>query len=61
MKTAFEQSIIYGPEARKFVVIFDMENFSMKQYAQRPAAELVISIFQTYSANYPEVFIYIFN
>lgn len=58
MKIAFEQSKTYGPEARKFIVIFDMENFSMKQYAYRPAAELVINIFQMYSLNYPEILKY---
>lgn len=64
MKIASEQSKTYGnPEARKFVVIFDMENFSMKQYVYRPAAELVINIFRTYSLNYPEIlkYCYIIN
>lgn len=63
MKIAFEQSKTCGPEARKFIVIFDMENFSMKQYAYRPAAELVINIFQMYSLNYPEIlkYCYIIN
>lgn len=55
MNLAYEQSKIHGPDARKFVVIFDMDNFSMKQYAYRPAAELVISAFQMYSNNYPEI------
>lgn len=35
MKIAYEQSMEHGPEARKFTVIFDMDNFSMKQYAYR--------------------------
>lgn len=63
MKIAYEQSKTYGPEARKFVVIFDMDNFSMKQYAYRPAAELVINTFQMYSNNYPEIlkYCYIIN
>lgn len=60
MKLAFEQSKIYGPEARKFTVIFDMDNFSMKQYAYRPAAELVINTVQMYSNNYPEILKYCF-
>ena len=55
MKLAYEQSKIHGPDARKFLVIFDMDNFSMKQYAYRPAAELVITAFQMYSNNYPEI------
>lgn len=36
MKIAFEQSKIHGPEARQFIVIFDMENFYLKQFAWRP-------------------------
>ncbi|XP_070492722.1 SEC14-like protein 4 [Chironomus tepperi] len=55
MKLAYEQSKIHGPDARKFLVIFDMDNFSMKQYAYRPAAELVITAFQMYSNHYPEI------
>lgn len=63
MRIAYEQSKEHGPEARKFVVIFDMDNFSMKQYAYRPAAELVINTFQMYSNNYPEIlkYCYIIN
>ncbi|KAJ8918626.1 hypothetical protein NQ315_013132 [Exocentrus adspersus] len=37
------------------VVIFDMEGFNLRQYAWRPAAELVISLLQMYEANYPEI------
>jgi hypothetical protein len=55
MKIAYEKSLTHGAEARKFVVIFDMEGFSMRQYAYRPAAELAINIFQMYSNNYPEI------
>lgn len=58
MRIAFEQSKEHGAEARKFTVIFDMDNFSMKQYAYRPAAELVINTFQIYSNNYPEILKY---
>lgn len=58
MKIAYEQSKEHGPEARKFTVIFDMENFSMKQYVYRPAAEVVINTFQMYSNNYPEILKY---
>lgn len=63
MKIAYKQSFEHGAEARKFVVIFDMDNFSMKQYAYRPAAELVVSTFTMYSNNYPEIlkFCYIIN
>jgi hypothetical protein len=63
MKQAYEQSKVHGPEARKFVVIFDMDNFLMKQYAYKPAAELVINVVQMYSNNYPEIlkYCYIIN
>lgn len=60
MKIAYEQSKEHGVEARKFTVIFDMDNFSMKQYAYRPAAELVIQSFQIYANNYPEILKYCF-
>lgn len=55
MGVAYKQSLQHGPEARKFVVIFDMEGFSMRHYAYRPAAELAINVFQMYSNNYPEI------
>lgn len=55
MGIAYRQSLLHGIEARKFVVIFDMEGFSMRHYAYRPAAELAIQVFQMYSNNYPEI------
>uniref|UniRef100_A0A8D8LHI7 SEC14-like protein 2 n=1 Tax=Cacopsylla melanoneura TaxID=428564 RepID=A0A8D8LHI7_9HEMI len=45
----------HGPQASKLVAIFDMSDFSMKQYAWRPAAELVLGMIQMYEANYPEI------
>lgn len=36
MGIAKEQSKIHGPEARQFIVIFDMDNFYLKQFAWRP-------------------------
>ncbi|KAK9889781.1 hypothetical protein WA026_007158 [Henosepilachna vigintioctopunctata] len=36
------------------LVIFDMDGFNLRQYAWRPAAELVIQLIQMYEANYPE-------
>lgn len=36
MKIAYQQSITHGPEARQFIVIFDMQDFYLKQYAWRP-------------------------
>ncbi|KAJ8952819.1 hypothetical protein NQ318_008140 [Aromia moschata] len=41
--------------ANQVVVIFDMEGFNLRQYAWRPAAEVVISLIQMYEANYPEI------
>lgn len=37
------------------VVVFDMDEFNLKHYAWRPAAEVVISLLQMYEANYPEI------
>uniref|UniRef100_A0A8D7ZT69 SEC14-like protein 2 n=4 Tax=Culex pipiens TaxID=7175 RepID=A0A8D7ZT69_CULPI len=56
MKLAFEQSQKTGnPACRQVVVIFDMENFNLKQYVWRPASEVVISLIKMYEANYPEI------
>lgn len=41
MKLAFEQSVKHGPQARQFVVLFDMAGFNVKQYTWRPG-ELTI-------------------
>ncbi|XP_060529229.1 SEC14-like protein 4 [Cylas formicarius] len=49
LKTATETG------ANQLVVIFDMEGFNLRQYAWRPAAEMVISLIQMYEANYPEI------
>ncbi|XP_029732332.1 SEC14-like protein 2 [Aedes albopictus] len=56
MKLAYEQSQkMNNPNCRQFVVIFDMENFNLKQYVWRPASEVVISLIKMYEANYPEI------
>ncbi|KAJ6642069.1 SEC14-like protein 2 [Pseudolycoriella hygida] len=55
LKIGLEQSKIHGPQARQFVILFDMEGFSLKQYTWRPAAEVVISLIKMYEANYPEI------
>jgi len=55
MKIAFEQSKTHGPEARQFIVIFDMDNFYLKQFAWRPAGEVVITLIKMYADNYPEI------
>ncbi|XP_050304373.1 SEC14-like protein 2 [Anthonomus grandis grandis] len=41
--------------ANSVFVIFDMEGFSLRQYAWRPAAEFIIALIQMYEANYPEI------
>lgn len=63
MKLAYDQSKIHGPEARQFIVIFDMDNFNLKQYVWRPATEVVISLIKMYADNYPEIlkYCYIIN
>lgn len=35
----FEQSKKHGPEARQFVVLFDMAGFNVKQYTWRPGKQ----------------------
>ncbi|XP_045474000.1 SEC14-like protein 4 [Harmonia axyridis] len=39
----------------ELIVIFDMDNFNLRQYLWRPAAEVVITLIQMYEANYPEI------
>lgn len=36
MNIALEQSKKHGPQARQFVVLFDMEGVNLKQYTWRP-------------------------
>lgn len=36
------------------IAIFDLEGFKLKDYAWKPAAELIISLLQIYEQNYPE-------
>ena len=55
MKISYEQSQIHGPQARQFVIVFDMKGFDYKQYTWRPAGEVVISLIKSYEANYPEI------
>lgn len=56
MKLAYEQSKkMNNPACRQVVVIFDMDNFNLKQYVWRPAGEVVISLIKMYEANYPEI------
>ncbi|XP_037808308.1 SEC14-like protein 2 [Lucilia sericata] len=55
MKAGYEQSKIHGPKARQLVVYFDVADFNLKQYAWRPATELIISMIKQYEQNYPEI------
>ncbi|XP_011561304.3 SEC14-like protein 2 [Plutella xylostella] len=50
-----KQAETRGPNALKMTVLFDMEGFNMRQYAWRPAAEMVVTLLQIYEANYPEI------
>lgn len=63
MDIGYEQSKTHGPQARQFVVLFDMADFNVKQYTWRPAAEVVISLIKIYESNYPEIlkYCYIIN
>lgn len=36
MDIGYKQSIKHGPQARQFVVLFDMAGFNVKQYTWRP-------------------------
>ncbi|KDR20081.1 SEC14-like protein 2 isoform X2 [Zootermopsis nevadensis] len=55
LSRAREQAQKFGQEASKVVVIMDMENFNLRQYAWRPAGEAVMALLQMYEANYPEI------
>lgn len=63
MKEAYEQSKIHGPQARKVIAIFDMDEFTLRQYLYKPAIETVIELVQIYTNNYPEIlkYCYIIN
>lgn len=52
---ARKQAAIHGQVASQVTVVFDMENFNLRQYAWRPAGEVVIALIQMYEANYPEI------
>ncbi|CAH0721961.1 unnamed protein product, partial [Brenthis ino] len=55
LEIAKKQAQTHGPNALTVTVIFDLEGFSMRQYAWKPAAELVFTLLQIYEANYPEI------
>jgi len=55
LKVAYKQSEQHGINARKLVVLFDMDGFQMKDYAWRPAGEIVVALVKMYESNYPEI------
>jgi len=55
LSTGTEQAQKFGQAATKVVCIMDMENFNIRQYAWRPAGEVVVAMLQMYEANYPEI------
>ncbi|PNF14249.1 hypothetical protein B7P43_G12208 [Cryptotermes secundus] len=55
MSIAREQAEKFGNEASKLICVMDMENFNIRQYAWRPAGEVVVALVQMYEANYPEI------
>lgn len=44
-----------GKPGGQVVAIIDMDGFNIKQYAYRPAGELVVALVRMYEANYPEI------
>ncbi|XP_013146261.1 PREDICTED: SEC14-like protein 2 [Papilio polytes] len=55
LASARKQSLVHGPDALKVTVLFDLEGFNIRQYAWKPAAEMVFTLLQIYEANYPEI------
>ncbi|KAK3913656.1 SEC14-like protein 2 [Frankliniella fusca] len=43
-----------GDAAHGIVAVIDMQDFNLRQWAWRPAGEVVVNLLQTYEANYPE-------
>ncbi|XP_045532260.1 SEC14-like protein 2 [Pieris brassicae] len=50
-----KQASTHGPAALKVTVVFDLDGFNIRQYAWKPAAEMVFTLLQIYEANYPEI------
>lgn len=55
LSLATEQAQKFGQGAANVVCIMDMENFNIRQYAWRPAGEVIVALLQMYEANYPEI------
>ncbi|XP_041977556.1 SEC14-like protein 2 [Aricia agestis] len=52
---ARKQAETHGPAALKVTVIFDLDGFNIREFAWKPATQLVFSCLQMYEANYPEI------
>ncbi|KAJ1530745.1 hypothetical protein ONE63_005600 [Megalurothrips usitatus] len=50
-----QQAQQHGEAALGLVAVIDMANFNLRQWAWRPAGEVVVSLLQMYEANYPEI------
>ncbi|XP_034252173.1 SEC14-like protein 2 [Thrips palmi] len=50
-----QQAKQHGEGALGVVTIIDMANFNLRQWAWRPAGDVVVSLLQMYEANYPEI------
>lgn len=48
----YSNAVAFVPQV---TVVFDLEGFNIRQYAWKPAAEMVITLLQLYEANYPEI------
>ncbi|XP_075220520.1 SEC14-like protein 2 isoform X3 [Lycorma delicatula] len=55
LSIARRQAELHGPQAAQLVAVIDMTDFNLRQYAWRPAGEVVLSLVQMYEANYPEI------
>ncbi|XP_071446066.1 SEC14-like protein 2 [Hetaerina americana] len=55
LKVAQEQKQKYNSTMAEVIAIIDMDGFSIRPYAWRPAGEAIIALIQMYEANYPEI------
>ncbi|KAG8225483.1 hypothetical protein J437_LFUL009476 [Ladona fulva] len=55
LKVAYEQKLKRHSNTTEVVGIIDMEGFSLRPYAWRPAGEAIVALIQMYEANYPEI------
>lgn len=55
LRLSRERAEQLGIPGGQVVSIIDMDGFNIKQYAYRPAGELVVALVRMYEANYPEI------